>query len=354
MLTPQTNQKHPTDVNKSHGSEWTGQCLPLLSERTFHTLVLILCVLVIATGITGMVANSLVIRAYLKIGFSESINISYLALAVSDSGLLLCSASGTLLGILHFTGAPLSVNALELTGPTTYWLGEGFEGTTSCITAYIALERCLCVLFTLHIKRFVSYRKNSVVILAIFVFVFSPSCHGFITYSFEWRFSPSRNRTILRTTPLRSDRRRAPIEKAVKVYLNNLVHQTAILAIWTFTIFLIFALKRNAKSRKDRFGESVSNPGQIRNKRVTKTVIVIATVYLVFSTPRKLINTVSQFYPKFSEDGDYWRIYLVSICVGVLLGLVNSGVNVFIYMKMNLKFKEIVEKMLHLKVARSA
>ena len=76
-------------------------------------------------------------------------------------------------------------------------------------------------------------------------------------------------------------------------------------------------------------------------------------MYLVFSTPRKLINTVSQFYPKFSEDGDYWRIYLVSICVGVLLGLVNSGVNVFIYMKMNSKFKEIVRKMLHLKVARS-
>ena len=141
---------------------------PLLSEKDFYLTTLSLSFLLIIFSSLGILSNALVLAAYLKIGFLESINISYFALGISDIGVLGTTLWGAILNVLEFLEVNLPFYALEISSPTMYFPGEGFEKTTSCITAYISLERCLCVLFPLHVKTFVTRKKTRIIIAIIF------------------------------------------------------------------------------------------------------------------------------------------------------------------------------------------
>ena len=320
---------------------------PWLSGRDFYLSVVSLSFSLIITGVWGIVANSLVMATYLRIGFSESINISYFALSVSDTGVLVTAVWGALLNLLELFRADIPFRAMQISSPTMYWPAEGFEKTTSCITAYIALERCLSVLFPLHVKRFVTKRKTSAVIATLFAVVCFPASLGGIVISFyKWVWDPVRNKSIL-TSGLHPDPRLRIVYRVMHMYFSNVVHFIALIVIWITSIFLAIAMKQNIKSRLENFGQNSKNATQDRNERVIKTVLLIATAYLVFSTPRVVVNIASTTYQGFQLEGPYRRTYLVLIIVGVQLSLFNSSINLFIYMKMSSRFREIVRKLLH-------
>ena len=341
-----------THVNKSHRSEAIVLFRLLLTGGSQSMLSIIIVTSMTITGVFGILANSLVIAAYLKIGFSESINISYFALGISDSGLLLTNLWGSISHSLQFLGVPFPFHTFQVPPPTMYCLTAGFEDTTSCITAYIALERCLCVLFPLQVKRIVTRRKNIVVVVLIFIFVFFPSCHGLLTHRFHWKFDPARNRTILFNI-IRSDPRLLTLAHAVRVYSNKVIHFVANSAIWIFTTFLIIAMRRNEKSRKKNFGQAITESCHSRNRRVMKTVIALASLYLVFSTPKHVINSTADIYSQFGPYGIYRKSYILATIICTQLILFNSSVNVFVYLKLNSKFREVVQKMLNLKLAKN-
>ncbi|GFR68911.1 chemosensory receptor B [Elysia marginata] len=262
---------------------------PLISAKNFyHTAVSLSCILVIASSI-GLVSNALVLATYWKVGFSESINISYFALGLSDIGVLGTALWGAVLNLFHFLEVDLPFHALELSSPTMYWPAEGFEKTTSCITAYIALERCFCVLFPLHVKRFMTRRKTKIVLALIFALVFGPSNLAYVFHSFDWKVDAATNKTMLRVgiaSHLRF------VRGAIAIYISSVVHFTALISTWTCTAFLTAALKRNLKERETNLGQVSTNASQTRNKRVIKTVLLIATTYVICSTPRVVVNII--------------------------------------------------------------
>ena len=318
---------------------------PLLSANAFfHSMTSLSSTLVI-TATIGIMCNILILSTYLKMGFSDSINISYFALGISDLGVLVTTVWGALCNLFNLTRVELPFNAMEISSPTMYWPGEGFEKTTTCITAYIALERCLCVLFPLHVKTFVTRRNTGIVIGAIFVLVFIPSNLGSLGYSFVWEVRAGGNKTILRTV-LTGNPPRAMIKRIMEVYVSTVVHFTAMVAIWLCTAFLAAALKQNLKSRETTFGQAVTTASQIRNTRVIKTVLLIAVAYLCFSTPRSACNLVRNFEPQFMVRGAYYRIYMLSIVVCVQMSIFNSSINIFIYIYMSSKFREILQRLL--------
>ena len=351
-LTPEPcfNCNLETSLNSSRDVETTQDTIsvfrPLLSVKDFYVSVLILSCVLIVSSCIGLPSNVLVLVAYYKIGFVDSINISYFALGVSDIGVIGTTVWGAILNFFDILEVDLPFHALELSSPTMYWPGEGFEKTTSCITAYIALERCLCVLFPLHVKRFVTRGKSTVVVTLIFILVFVPSNLSFLFHTFAWRFDPAKNRTVLRVDAA-SHYYLQILREATAVYISSLVHFTALIFICTCSIFLTVALKQNEKSRETILGRVTANTNQTRNNRVVKTVLLISGAYLAFSTPRVMVNILQIIYPEtFSVRGRNSRIYLMSIIVGVQLSLCNSSVNVFIYIYMSSKFRETIKQTL--------
>ena len=320
--------------------------IPLLSAKEFYWSIVTLSFVLIVTSCLGIILNILVLTAFLKIGFSESVNISFFALGLSDIGVLGTVLWGAILNILEFMEIDVPFHALQLSGPTMYYPGEGFEKTTSCITAYISLERCLCVLFPLHVKRFVTRRKTCVIVTMIFVLVFLPTNLGYLYQRFEVKFDPALNKTML----FASERKDPLFQKLVVVltiYINSGVHFTALISIWICSIFLAVTLKRNAQTRESKFGQASTNVSQIRNQRVIKTVLLTAAAYIAFSTPKTIINIVTVILEDLiGTQRKYFRIFMISIVLGVQINLFNSSVNIFIYMFTSSSFRAIIKGLL--------
>ena len=108
-------------------------------------------------------------------GLGESINISFFGMGISDLGLTVTMSWGGILNLLILTETRLPFDAYDVSTLTMYWPSEGSEKTTTCITAYIAVERLMCVVFPLHVKKFVTRRKTVIVLGLIFLFVFGPT-----------------------------------------------------------------------------------------------------------------------------------------------------------------------------------
>ena len=149
-------------------------------------------------------------------------------------------------------------DALALPTTTMYFRGEGFEKTTSCITAYISLERCLCVLFPLHVKRFVTPRITAVVVMMIFGLMFVPSNLGYL-YSI--------NKAMLFIVKSQNPHFRK-LAIMLTYYINSVVLFTALISIWICSVFIVVTFKQNAQNGESKFGQISTNVGQIRNRRV--------------------------------------------------------------------------------------
>ena len=93
---------------------------PLLSANDFYWSIVTLSYALIITSCLGIVSNILVLTAFLKIGFSESINISFFALGISDIGVLGTVLWGAILNILEFLEVDIPFHALQLSSPTMY------------------------------------------------------------------------------------------------------------------------------------------------------------------------------------------------------------------------------------------
>ncbi|KAK3795186.1 hypothetical protein RRG08_056249 [Elysia crispata] len=328
---------------RDHGSI-TG-LRPLLSTDLFNTVLYVLSWALTSTGTLGVISNILVLTTYIKLGFSESINISYFALGISDLGVSFTTIWGGISNLLVVTEARIPFNALEISSPTVFWPAEGLEKTTTCITAYIALEKCLCVLLPLHVKSFMNPRKTLFVVLTISFLIFGPSNFSFIVYKFQWSFDSVKNASILRTLEETS-----PLHKAFQsfmlLYFSTIIHYTALCVIWVCTIFLAVSLQETMKGRATKFGQDKSSALNIRNRRVIKTVFLIASAYLVFSTPRAVCNVIRIFEQEFHVRGIYFRTYMLIIVACVQLSLFNSSTNVLIYIYMNTKFRNTLRNMI--------
>ncbi|GFO30970.1 chemosensory receptor a [Plakobranchus ocellatus] len=290
--------------------------------------------------LVGIFSNILVIVAYSKLGFSETVNISYLALGISDLSVSVIRSWGAICFAFTLTNTNVPFDPVSLSSTTVFYPAQGFEKTTAFITAFIALERCLCVQFPLHVKTIVTRRKSIIVMLMIFLLVFVPSNLIHVVNIHRWIYSPTRNRTILVVVPLQTSLRYI-IQRALYAYYGTILHLTALIAVWICTIFLAVGLKRKAEIRKENFKNSINaEKNKRKESHVIKTVFLLAITYLICSTPTAATLLVPHFVPEFSSLRGLARISRICHYASALLTQLNSSANLFIFAYMGSKFRQ--------------
>ncbi|CAG5120766.1 unnamed protein product [Candidula unifasciata] len=103
-------------------------------------------------NIFGTVTNIINILCFTKQGFRDPVNVSFLGLAISD---LFCVASLLWTNVCMnpaFNEADLPFEPMEVQFITSGFLHTNFNRVTSCITAFITLERCLCITAPLKVR----------------------------------------------------------------------------------------------------------------------------------------------------------------------------------------------------------
>ncbi|GFR58188.1 chemosensory receptor B [Elysia marginata] len=140
-------------------------------KRLFETLNF--SVLSGTISVLGCAANVINIVVFYRQKFSDSVNISLMGLAISDFGALITLVWMSICFSPPFRALPLPFNPAEVQYLTAGWPHVCFARITSYITAYVTLERCLCVTVPLKVKTIITPKRTTLTIISIFLILFA-------------------------------------------------------------------------------------------------------------------------------------------------------------------------------------
>ena len=335
----------------------------ILSDAEFSLFMEYSAYITICVAVPGLVGNVLILITYAKIGFSESINISYFALGVSD---ILCVIFVTWHGICFipaFENSDIPFNPLSI--PTGGHTSSMFQKTTGWITAYVSIERCLCVVFPLKSQIIASRKRTIIVIVFILVLIVVPSATvAFYTYQIYFKFDASSNKTVLVVT-FRNSSLAKPMTNILRIYKLVFLNSLPFFIIIVCTVVLAIYLHRSALWRLDKSSgatktieRSVTNDEKALKKyardiRVAKSVLAIAIAFIFPGTLGIVRYLIALIWSDFHPVGTYSNISRSVARLEFILSSINSSVNFIIYYRMGKKFRSTVNQMIFQKCKRS-
>ncbi|GFS04507.1 chemosensory receptor A [Elysia marginata] len=300
----------------------------------------------VGVGFAGILSNVLTIIVYVKLGFKETINISYLALALSDLG---CVLTAMFSGVLNtsalehvFESYRIKMDLVSVIRLLATWPHIVFSKTTAILTAWISVQRCLCVVFPTKVRHIVSLTVTRVVITSIFVAVCCPVAFVYVERRLALRFDPLDNYTTLNVYGGKTDR---GIDLVSLRLMYGFVYPILSWVIVTVcTTFLILRLRTAARWRHLNSG----NQGRVtaRETRVTKTIVTVATIFILCSVLQPLHVLANVMFSEYSRTGSLRFIDMAITEITVLLGQFNSSVNIIVFTVLGCRFRSVLFKMI--------
>lgn len=300
--------------------------------------------LAILSGIVstfGIATNIINILVFIKQGFRETVNITLLALAVSD----LCSL--LTLQFVNLMRNPLFIDKMpfiadEFQHLTGGWPHSCFVRTTSWITMYLTVERCLCVLLPLQVKQIT--RPNVVICVLVFIYVIMilAMVPDYATCYIGWKFDAARNQSLLGLLFLPS---RNVYLVALSFYLSACTQISAFAVIIIFTAILVFKLKQTSQWRQSMAnnGQNSMKGAQKRDSKIVKMVILIAVIYCLCLFSFLVNCIVTCIEPEFMAFRLYHNFFFGIWSFAFLFESINASVNIFVYYKMSSKYRTTLQ-----------
>ena len=290
-------------------------------------------------GFSGIFINIINAAIFYKMGLTEGIAQNFFILSVSDGILavssLVFSMSHILLNTSYTHGGPIA----ELL-QTVHWIAMScwpFSHIISFITTtVIAVVRCCCVTMPLRVKEILTARRQLCAIA-----VFSLIGHIVVIYC----FAPI---TFIRMTDPMSNTTQIAIA-GIRYYMVDIFTGTflnfAFVIVVACTIILIFSLKKSSKFRE----KSSSASGSVEKKReksreikTVQTVILVATIFIVFDLPPLILSTARLATASSSlYVGGILEFFILFMETGMML---NINANIFIYLGFNTRYRNIFKK----------
>ncbi|XP_005110482.3 tachykinin-like peptides receptor 86C [Aplysia californica] len=311
----------------------------LVSLATLYTIETInLVVLSGLVSIFGVISNLVNLSIFWRHGFRESINVGLTALAVSDLGTVI---SGAILSVCFNPLIPYSemgVNSRDV----QYLVGAHprfcFARITGLITVYITLERCLCVAVPLHVKRILTPRRTFAVVVLIFTLIFLIETPIYMAHKLDWKFSYALNRSEISLVSMSNAAELENLSFGLSVCVQ--FSSFGLLLILTSTLVLLLKKRSEWRLQTVSAGPSDKNNVSRRERGAIRLTLMVSTILICFLFPSTLLIITSFLEPEFNFGRRYQNMYF-SVWTIVSLGEVsNSSVNIFVYYKMNSRYRE--------------
>ncbi|KAK7005293.1 FMRFamide receptor [Biomphalaria glabrata] len=295
-------------------------------------------------GLLGLVSNVINMVVFFHQGLNSSITISLFCMALTD-----------IFTILFVLWANICFNPYIETVRAPFYFGELFYFTggwpsgfsvrvTLYITVYITAERCLCILFPLSIKTLITPGRTRVVVGIIIVLNALTLVPEYSSIYLSWQFSPERNETILGAA-FRSNRAET---HGVTFLLHVLLVIVGQVCVIILTGVLIIHLRRQTEWRMKSVGDKKKETSySARDRKSQALVIVVATSVVVCYIPLTPVSLITVFMPEFSIGGKYSKVFVDTWDTIFVFSLINAASNIFIYYKMNSKFRTKLLQLVH-------
>ncbi|GFS18352.1 chemosensory receptor B [Elysia marginata] len=366
-------------------------------RRLFETLNF--SVLSGTISVFGCVANVINIVVFYRQKFSDSVNISLMGLAISDLGALVTLVWMSICFSPLFRSLPLPFNPVEVQYLTAGWPHVCFARITSYITAYVTLERCLCVTVPLKVKTIITPRRTTLTVISIFLILFAslaPVYFGIrlgpvdattVTFlpnstkanlsTIIWHFMDKNSPVI--TTPTSTFTKSNNNSNSSNDNSNNNVSSDAsslngtvlleetvctlryissFVAVIICTVILVRKLAQTSRwrARTTMSNEPTAEPGGAansttmtqRDKRLVKMVTFLSAIFIVCFLPSAVNLIIMICSAEYSIVGRYRNMFQVGWSFLNCLEATNSSVNIFVYYNMSSRYRKCFREMFRL------
>ncbi|XP_013065800.2 N-formyl peptide receptor 3-like [Biomphalaria glabrata] len=295
-----------------------------------------------AIDVFGTVTNVINAIIFARMGFNDSVNVSLFGLAISDLGCLVTLIWLNTCFNPLFNQSDIPFEAVEIQYLTAGWPHVSFTRVTSWITAFITLERCLCITIPLKVKLLITPKRVAGVVVLIFLIMVVVTLPVYYCNQFDWKYYPSKNRTLLGLV-FTADRE--AIERILFTINSVVIPFSAFFAVIICTVILVIKLKEKTKWRQSSTAAGKSDNVSGRDQKVARMIVMVSALFIACFTPMTLFFVGMIVVPELSITGKYRNIFFICSSFSFILESTNSSLNIFIYYSMSSKYKSQFNRM---------
>ncbi|XP_059173482.1 cannabinoid receptor 1-like [Physella acuta] len=298
----------------------------------------------------GVIFNIINIIIFIRLGFHETTNISFLSLTLADMGVVLMLVGYSIIYNPAMVGAVPTPQIIDSVGYILFgWPYACFSRIAGCMTAFITVERFLCVAMPLRIKTLVTPQKTILIAASFFVILFASVVPAFLASRLDRVFDPSINQTVVGLVFCPD----TPTLENASLTFNVAVQLAVFIIVTVFTVGLIRTYVRKSEWRNSISSSQGSKSISSRDKKLVKMVIFISVIFIACSIPGVVATFLMMFIKDYNILGRYRNIYIATFSTFFPIGAINSTVNIFIFLDMSSKYRHIFLSMFDLRsVAR--
>lgn len=284
------------------------------------------------------------IVVFYKQGFSNTVNIAFLGLAVSDLCCLITLewVSVCMNPLMSTHNVPwISVEVMYL---STGWAHICFCRITSFITVYITAERYISISSPLKVKEIITPRVTTVTLCLIFTTNIMTLMPEYASAYLGWTFVAEYNRTLVAIV-FTSNRKKL---QGLSCALHSIFSTTSFVGVVICTVILVTKLRQTSAWRKELTAAHDQKRGFMspRDKKMVKMIVLIASVLIACYTPGAIGGMITFVVgPEFSIKGRYINACVAAWSIPFAFQAFNSSINCVLYYRMSSKYRHAFHEM---------
>ncbi|CAL1543157.1 unnamed protein product [Lymnaea stagnalis] len=299
--------------------------------------VVVKCAMYEICSAFGIVTNIICLIVFRKLGCDETVNVTLIGLTIADlASLIDLFWMGICFNPL-FTYSSVYFDTQSVAYLSGGWVKLYLTRVSAWITAFVTLERCLCIAIPLKIKTVMTPRRATIFIALSFFFMGLTMPPVYYTTRLEWLWYPDRNKTLL---GLAFTKEREEIYNSV-ISINLVLTFIAFATIISCTLILVLNLEKKAEWRKKSVSAHKLSSMSVKDQKVSKMITFIAVLFLVSFFPGTVLFIVMLMIPEFNKGKLYHNLFTTTFAFSHILEGANASINVFVYLKMSSKFRTV-------------
>ncbi|GFO31919.1 chemosensory receptor c [Plakobranchus ocellatus] len=337
----------------------------LISRSAYNISLITLNSIQACISMLGLITNVINIKIFLAMrAFDDGVTLTLLLLSVSDLCVCFVAAGISMSAFLHSqetkwltqiifnadsTGQsqtsgfffPVEPTYIAIVGHHTFQI---FNLITILLTIYLAVARCLCVMYPFKFRNIITVRKT-LLVSAIFFITSLGIRLPLITHSgVALKFDPRINSTRYK---LWVHPNRETIKDALWIYVDSPVSVGAQITLSVCIVIMVKVLRAAAdfRSKASAANDTETDRDDSKEKltpkdaRIIKQLFLVSSIFIICNTPKLLTFLTAAIEPDYDLGGRYQNLYQISVSVLVLFDTINSSLNMFVYYFYNAKFK---------------
>ena len=300
----------------------------------------------------GGPANLINMAVFYKQGLRERINVCLFALSIADFLYLL--------EIIVFLGENIQLDKEPGFGPVAAYMINhnligfyGFAWVSQTISAFIASERCFCVLQPLRSQTVLRTSTTVVIIVVVNVVVVGLYFFAVTRYRAEYMCDPTSGFSLISLVPSEFYIN----HQALFDYLDVSVFgvglpglATAVVTTTTIvtTMKLIQAAAWRAGTSSSSSSSSTQTSSGMSSKEVALTKMLIGTsiLFLICVFPNVVFRFAWLFLPELNVGRSQQNLFMVCLWVLDVVSWVNSSFNILVYYTMGSRYRATLWQLL--------